>query len=105
MDFFRDNKPGLYHSKLSSTLNLEGDWETAHIEIKYPHNWQNITKDIYFGFMIQPVSTVKTEKLKELIGLYGKLANEHININFRLKDWQLMPETPLIKSGTEFVTV
>ena len=69
--FFPDNKPGLYHTKLSSTLNLEGDWEAALMEIQYPHNWRNLEKDMYIGMILVPShnDNAKIEALKKLCRL------------------------------------
>ena len=57
IDFFPENKPGLYHTKLSSSLNLEGVWEAAIMEIQYPHNWKNLENDIYIGMILVPFHT------------------------------------------------
>ena len=45
--FSPDNKPANYSTTLPSPISLEGEWEVALIDIQYPHNWMNITKDIY----------------------------------------------------------
>jgi hypothetical protein len=48
--FSPDNKPANYTTTLPSPISLEGEWEVALIDIQYPHNWMNITKDVYIIF-------------------------------------------------------
>ena len=51
--FSPDNKPTNYITTLPSHISLEGEWEVALIDILYPHNWMNITKDIYLILLIE----------------------------------------------------
>jgi len=51
--FSPDNKPANYTTTLPSPISLEGEWEVALIDIQYPHNWMNITKDIYLIILIE----------------------------------------------------
>ncbi len=51
--FSPDNKPGNYTTTLPSPISLEGEWEAALIDIQYPHNWMNITKDVYLILLIE----------------------------------------------------
>ena len=51
--FSPDNKPANYTTTLPSPISLEGEWEVALIDIQYPHNWMNITKDVYILFLIE----------------------------------------------------
>ena len=39
MEYFPDNKTLNFVTKLSRTLQLDGEWEA---EIEYPHTWHNI---------------------------------------------------------------
>ena len=51
--FSPDSKPGNYTTTLPSPISLEGEWEAALIDIQYPHNWMNITKDVYLILLIE----------------------------------------------------
>ena len=42
MQYFSDNKTTNFLTKLSRTLQLDGEWEVGRAEIDYPHTWYNI---------------------------------------------------------------
>ena len=42
MQYFPDNKTLNFVTKLSRTLQLDGEWEVGLAEIDYPHTWYNI---------------------------------------------------------------
>ena len=42
MKYFPDNKTSNFVTKLSRTLQLDGEWEVGLAEIDYPHTWYNI---------------------------------------------------------------
>ena len=42
MKYFPDNKTPNFVTKLSRTLQLDGEWEVGLAEIDYPHTWYNI---------------------------------------------------------------
>ena len=42
MQYFPDHKTSNFVTKLSTTLQLDGDWEVGLAEIDYPHTWYNI---------------------------------------------------------------
>ena len=42
MQYFPDNKTSNFVTKLSRTLQLDGEWEVDLAEIDYPHTWYNI---------------------------------------------------------------
>ena len=42
MQYFPDNETSNFVTKLSRTLQLDGEWETGLAEIDYPHTWYNI---------------------------------------------------------------
>ena len=42
MQYFPDNKTSNFVTKLSRTLQLDGEWEVGLAEIVYPHTWYNI---------------------------------------------------------------
>ena len=42
MEYFPDNKTSIFVTKLSRTLQLDGEWEVGLAEIDYPHTWYNI---------------------------------------------------------------
>ena len=42
MQYFRDSKTSNFVTKLSRTLQLDGEWEVGLAEIDYPHTWYNI---------------------------------------------------------------
>ena len=44
MQYFPDNKRSKFVTKLSRTLQLDGEWEVGLAEIVYPHTWYNIRK-------------------------------------------------------------
>ena len=42
MEYFPDNKTSNFVTKLSRTLQLDGEWEVGLAEIDYPHIWYNV---------------------------------------------------------------
>ena len=42
MQYFPDNKTSNFVTKLSRTLQLDGEWEVGPAKIDYPHTWYNI---------------------------------------------------------------
>ena len=42
IEYFPDNKTSNFVTKLSRTLQLDGEWEVDLAEIVYPHTWYNI---------------------------------------------------------------
>ena len=42
MQYFPDNKTSNFVTKLSRTLQLDGEWEVGLAEIDYPHTWYNM---------------------------------------------------------------
>ena len=42
MQYFPDNKTSNFVTKLSRTLQLDGEWEVGLAETDYPHTWYNI---------------------------------------------------------------
>ena len=44
MQYFPDNKTSNFVTKLSRTLQLDGEWEVGLAEIVYPHTWYKIRK-------------------------------------------------------------
>ena len=42
VEYFPDNKTSNFVTKLSRTLQLDGEWEVGLAEIDYPHTWYNI---------------------------------------------------------------
>ena len=42
MQYFPDNKTSNFVTKLSGTLQLDGEWEVGLAEMDYPHTWYNI---------------------------------------------------------------
>ena len=42
MQYFPDNKKSNFVTKLSRTLQLDGEWEVGLAEVDYPHTWYNI---------------------------------------------------------------
>ena len=45
MEYFPDNKTSNFVTKLSRTLQLDGEWEVDLAEIVYPHTWYNICEE------------------------------------------------------------
>ena len=48
MKIFPNNVPGNYKTKLSTPLNLDGQWEGSIMDVQLPYRWHNIEKDIHF---------------------------------------------------------
>ena len=44
MQYFPDNKTSNFVTKLSRTLQLDGEWEVGLAKMDYPHTWYNIRK-------------------------------------------------------------
>ena len=44
MQYFPDNKTSNFVTKLSRTVQLDGEWKVGLAEIVYPHTWYNIHK-------------------------------------------------------------
>ncbi len=51
-DYFKDNKPAHYKTKLPIPIQLEGEWEVAIIDLQYTHSWNNLKEEIKFGFWV-----------------------------------------------------
>ena len=49
MKIFPNNVPGNYKTKLSTPLNLDGQWEGSIMDVQLPYRWNNIEKDIHFS--------------------------------------------------------
>ena len=45
MKYFPNNKTSNFVTKLSRTLQLDGEWEVGLAEIDYPHTWYNICEE------------------------------------------------------------
>ena len=63
--FSPDNKPANYTTTPPSPISLEGEWEVALIDIQYPHNWMNISKDVYIIFLFD--TTKKEKSFRDLL--------------------------------------
>ena len=87
--FAPDNKPANYTTTLPSPISLEGEWEVALIDIQYPHNWMNITKDVYIIFLFD--TTKKETNFRHL--LTEALADYRIKYDKELSDvYKLMKD-------------
>ena len=54
MEYFPDNKASNFVTKLSRTLQLDGEWEVGLAEIDYPHIGTTYMKDrILWKFTLQ----------------------------------------------------
>ena len=51
--FSPDSKRTNSTTTLPSPISLEGEWEVALIDVQYPHNWRNITKNVYLIILSQ----------------------------------------------------
>ncbi|KAF0146623.1 MAG: hypothetical protein FD143_3303, partial [Ignavibacteria bacterium] len=49
--FFPNKKPNSYKVLLPATLDLEGTWEVAIVNIQYPFNWPNFNEE-FVAFMV-----------------------------------------------------
>ena len=84
--FSPDNKPANYTTTLPSPISLEGEWEVALIDVQYPHNWMNITKDVYVIFLIDTTNKDKvflaliTEQYRHYRMKYDKQLREEYKI-------------------------
>ena len=80
--FSPDNKPANYTTTLPSPISLEGEWEVALIDIQYPHNWMNITNDVYIIFLFDIKS--KDKGIRDL--LTAVLSDYRIKYNKELTE-------------------
>ena len=76
MQYFPDNKTSNFVTKLSRTLQLDGEWEVGLAVIVYPHTWYNIGKgkssvEIYAPDNLFPV--YKTVEYSIQPGYYEKV--------------------------------
>ena len=76
MQYFPDNKTSNFVTKLSRTLQLDGEWEVGLAEIVYPHTWCNIREgknsvEIYAPDNLYPV--FKTVEYSIQPGYYEKV--------------------------------
>jgi len=87
--FSPDNKPANYTTTLPSPISLEGEWEVALIDIQYPHNWMNITKDVYILFIFD--TTKKETSFRDT--LIGVLSDYRIKYEKALvEEFKLLPD-------------
>ena len=85
--FSPDNKPANYTTTLPSPISLEGQWEFALIDLQNPHNWMNITKDIYLIIVIETANKDKgfrTTLSSVLFNYQSKYEKECINLRKEL---------------------
>ena len=54
MEYFPDNRTSNFVTKLSRTLQLDGEWEVGLAEIDYPHTWYNICEEKNSGEIYAP---------------------------------------------------
>ena len=78
MEHFPDIKKSNFVTKLSRTLQLDGEWEVGLAEIVYPHTWYNIGEgknsvDIYTPDNLYLV--FKTAEFSIQPGYYEKVQN------------------------------
>ena len=63
--YYPNNKPNSYKDFLPATLDLEGTWQVAIVNIQYPFNWTNFNED-FVAFMVSvKESEAEMENLKE----------------------------------------
>ena len=60
--YYPKNKRNSYKVRLPATLDLEGTWEVAIVNIQYPFNWANFNEE-FLAFM---VSVKESEAEKEM---------------------------------------
>ena len=49
MKIFPNNVPGNYKTKLSTPLNLDGEWEGSIMDVQLPYRWNNVEKNMHFS--------------------------------------------------------
>ena len=87
--FSADSKPANFTTTLPSSISLEGEWEVALIDIQYPHNWLNITKDVYIIFVFD--TTKKDTTFRDL--LIGVLSDYRIKYEKEMsEEYKLLPD-------------
>ena len=59
--YYPKNKPNSYNVLLPATLDLEGTWEVAIVDIQYPFKWPNFNE----GFVAFMLSVKESEKEKQ----------------------------------------
>ena len=63
--YYPNNKPNSYKVLLTATLDLEGSWEVAIVNIQYPFTWPNLTEKIVALIGSVKESEVEKEKQRE----------------------------------------
>ena len=84
--FSPDNKPANYTTTPPTPISLEGEWEVALIDIQYPHNWMNITKDVYIIFLFDTTSkeTSFRDKVIALLADYQRKYNKELTETYKI---------------------
>ncbi len=84
--FSPENKPGNYTTTRPSPISLEGEWEVALIDIQYPDNWMNITKDVCIIFIFDTKSkeTNFRHQLIEALAIYREDYEKELIDEFKL---------------------
>ncbi len=62
--FYPENEPNRFRIHLPKSLDLEGDWEVALVDILYPHNWSNFEGEYvaFAALLKQPVDDSMLER-------------------------------------------
>ena len=68
--YFPDNKPGKYKTKLAYPLQLRGRWEVALSEIQYPRTWKNAQRNMMLTWSKKENGETATYTVRVLEGYY-----------------------------------
>ena len=63
--YYHNNKPNSYKVHLPATLDLEGTWEVAIVNILYPFNWPNFNEEFVACMVSVKERVAEWEKQKE----------------------------------------
>jgi len=101
MDCYPDNTAAKYTTKLTSMIELDGEWEVGLIEISCPGSLVNVRQNRYtFSIVDKELNVVKRFSMRK--GYYRNIAeiveglNETIRVSKELKEVLGREETPLL---------
>ena len=103
--YYPSNKPNSYKVLLPATLDLDGTWEVAIVNIQYPFNWPNFNEEFVAFVVSVKESEAVREKQAEQQATEGDTPLAYFKAQFRLSSMQhpLDPnDKKLYDYGTEY---
>ena len=102
--YYPSNKPNSYKVLLPATLDLEGTWEVAIVNIQYPFNWPNFNEE-FVAFMVSvKESEAEREKQTQQQATEGDTALAYFKAQCRFSSMQHPPD-PNAKKLYDYATV